>query len=125
MASGNSSANRKTSVTSLVHSSIFSGLSILPESERSIEPLAATEKEAHPIKTNRRERISQTRLNFLSKSSAGSVSTGRQASVESRSPSVSSTTGMANLMSPGADQHRTVGLQTRDSSTSLPGGEPQ
>ena len=123
MASGNSSANRKASVTTLVHSSIFSGLSILPESERSIEPSAATETESHPIKTNRRERISQTRLNFLSKSSAGSASTGRQASVDSQPSSVSS--GMANLMSPGTDQHRTVGLQTRDSSTSLPGGEPQ
>lgn len=112
MASGSSpSSGRKTSVTSaLVHSSIFSGLSILPESEK---PPVMAEQEGYPIRTNRRERTSQTRLNFLSKSGAGSVSSGRQASIDSESSPVS-------LMSPVSGEfHRSLALHSRDSVTSL------
>ncbi len=105
--------NRKASVTSLVHSSIFSGLSILPEPDNAA--VAMSEQGGYPIKTNRRERTSQTRLNFLSKSGAGSASSGRQASIESTTSS---------LLSPmSGDQHRIVGLQSRDSLVSLPGAD--
>ncbi len=110
MASGSNSqpgGGRKSSVTNaLVHSSIFSGLSILPESEKS--PLMS-EQEGHPIRTNRQERTSQTRrLNFLSKSVAGSASTVRQASIDSDGLSPMS-----------GDSHRSLMLQNRDSSASF------
>ncbi|XP_064397829.1 diacylglycerol kinase zeta-like isoform X2 [Halichondria panicea] len=114
---------RKTSVTnSLVQSSIFSTLNIIPEPDNGAVATAmsssTSEQEAYPIKPNRRERTSQTRLNFLSKSGAGSASSGRQASIESTASSVGS------LISPmSGDLKKTIGLQSRDSLVSLPGGD--
>jgi len=102
MASG---TGRKTSVSSLIHSSMFSGLGILQEGEKADSE--TPEDQGHPIKTNRRERTSKTRLNFLSKSGAGIASTGRQASIDSTT----------DIFSPTSTEHRA--LRQMDSNASV------
>lgn len=122
MSSGPKSPNRKSSVTSLIQSSLASGLSIVPESGAGATVLETTPEQAgYPIKKDRRQRTSQTRLNFLSKSSAGSASSIQQARLPKQS-SIESTgmTSPSSITSPmSVDQHRAVGLQTQGSSTSL------
>ena len=122
MALSGPNPNRKSSVTSLIQSSLASGLSIVPESGADRTVFATTPEEAgYPIKTDRRQRTSQTRLNFLSKSSAGSASSIQQARLPKQS-SIESTgmTSPSSITSPMCvDQHRALGLQTQGSCTSL------
>lgn len=108
-------------VGTLVQSSFLSGSSIVSQSPAEKHGLETSPQlgGGHPIKTDRKQRISQTRLHFLSKSSAGSASSVQQAHLPKQSSIDSVTSPMSS------EQQSLMGLHTHGSNSSLVSTENQ